>query len=173
MAYHRSMATISNAPVKQAPGVLSRLGMSARRWASSFIAPSRQIKESDTFLYGAGSTTVRPTGNRQAVGQVSTDHLRQVVDNGVRPDCFNGLAAVGNFGPGRPQGQDGDLVFVEKTPDAKKNKQLSTIAEEVAADLTPLFNRVAFQIAYLGAVFIDAYAQNLCRLARRDRPLRR
>ncbi|MEN6630036.1 MAG: hypothetical protein ABFC42_10350, partial [Sulfuricella sp.] len=63
------MATISNAPLKQAPGVLSRLGMSARRWASSFIAPSRQIKESDTFLYGAGSTTVASllgTGKRSA-----------------------------------------------------------------------------------------------------------
>ena len=54
---------------------------------------------------------------------------------------------------------NGDLVFIEKTADSKKNKRLATITEEIAADLTPLFNKVASQIAYTGAVFGDAYAR--------------
>lgn len=53
----------------------------------------------------------------------------------------------------------GDLVFVEKTAEAKKDKRLSTIADEVSAALTPLFNKTAFQVAYTGAAYGDAYAR--------------
>ena len=53
----------------------------------------------------------------------------------------------------------GGLVFVEKTPDAKNDKRSSAIVDEISADLTPLFNRVASQMSYTASVFGDAYAR--------------
>ncbi len=154
--------SISNAPIKvptKSTGIFSRFGMTARRWASSFLGPANQIDQADTFLYGAGSTTVASllgTGKRSARSrQIIYDKWSTMESD---PIVSTALLLLVTSALGGHE-TNGDLVFVEKTPDAKKNKQLSTIAEEVAADLTPLFNRVAFQIAYTGAVFGDAYAR--------------
>jgi hypothetical protein len=150
---------ISNAPVRRQPGALSRLGMSAKRWASSFIAPSQQIKESDTFLYGAGSTTVASllgVGRRSARSRQGIYDKWSTMEGDAVVSTAIGLLVTSALGGHETSG---DLVFIEKTPAAKGDKRLSAMVEEVAADMAPIFNRVAQQVAYTGAVFGDAYAR--------------
>lgn len=53
----------------------------------------------------------------------------------------------------------GKLVFIEATPDAKKDPKLAEFVATIARELETLFNREAFQMAYLGAGFGDAYAR--------------
>lgn len=53
----------------------------------------------------------------------------------------------------------GDVVFIEKTPEAEKNKQYGKIVDEINADLCPLLNKIAFTSAYNGATFGDSYAR--------------
>ncbi len=148
------MTTISTSP-----GVLSRLGMSAKRWASSFIAPAQQISQADTFLYGAGSTTVASllgSGKRVARARANIYDKWSTMESD--PIVSSALLLLVTSALGGHE-TNGDLVFIEKTPATKKNGQLSSIAEEISADLTPLFNRVAFQAAYTGAAFGDSYAR--------------
>ncbi len=152
--------SISNAPIKLPPkSALSRFGMTARRWASSFLAPANQIDQADTFLYGAGSTTVASllsSGKRGARSrQIVYDKWASMEGDAVVSTAVSLLVTSALGG----HETNGGIVFIEKTPDAKKNKQKSAIADEIAADLTPLFDRVASQIAYTGAVFGDAYAR--------------
>ncbi len=140
-------------------GVLARFGMTARRWASSFITPSRQIKESDSFLYGAGATTVAAllgSGRRAAKSrQLIYDKWSYMEGDPIISTALLLLVTTALGG----HETNGNLVFVEKTAAAKNDKRRAAIADEIAADLGPLFNRVAFQSAYTAAVFGDSYAR--------------
>ncbi len=40
--------------------------------------------------------------------------------------------------------------FVEKKSETKRDKRLSAIVDDIAAELAPLFNKTAFQAAYIG-----------------------
>lgn len=53
----------------------------------------------------------------------------------------------------------GDLVFIEAKPEAKKDKAASKLVEEIAQDLSTMFNRAAPTVAYNGAGYGDAYAR--------------
>lgn len=53
----------------------------------------------------------------------------------------------------------GDVVFVEKKPEAAKNKQLGRIVEEISAEVAPLLNAIAFQTSFTGATYGDAYGR--------------
>ena len=145
--------SISNAPIKfpaKSAGSLSRFGMSARRWISSFVTPAKEINEADTFLYGAGSTTVASllsSGRRMARSRQSVyDKWSSMEGDAVVSTALSLLVTSALGG----HETNGGIVFIEKTPEAKKDKRKSSIADEIAADLTPLFNRVASQVAYTG-----------------------
>lgn len=141
------------------PNLLARLGTSARRWASTFITPARQINEADTYLYGAGSTTVASllgSGKRLARTRQSIyDKWAGMEADPIIATAVNLLvtAALGGHET------SGALVFIEKTPAAQKNKRLAKIVDEISADIAPLLNRIVYQVAYTGAVFGDAYAR--------------
>lgn len=53
----------------------------------------------------------------------------------------------------------GDLVFIESTPEAKKDAAAEKMVKEIAADLAAMFNRIAPTVAYNGAGYGDAYAR--------------
>ena len=53
----------------------------------------------------------------------------------------------------------GDTVFIESTNDGKNDKARKKMAEEISKDLAPLFNRIAYTVAFNGAGFGDAYAR--------------
>lgn len=151
--------TISKSANADPKGVLSKLGMSARRWASAFIAPSRQIKESDAYLYGAGSTTIASllgSGTRVArPRQAIYDKWSQMEGDPIVSTALmlHVTSALGGHET------SGDLVFIETAPTAKKDKRKEKIAQEIAEDLGPLFNREAVTLAYTGGVFGDSYAR--------------
>lgn len=153
------MAAISNTPVKKEPGVLARFGMTAKRWASSFVSPARQIDEASAILYGAGSTTIAAllgSGRRGARSRPIIYEKWSMMEGD--PIVSTALMLLVTSALGGHE-TSGDIVFIEKTAEAKKDKRLAAIADEIAADLAPIFNRVAFQIAYTGAAFGDAYAR--------------
>lgn len=53
----------------------------------------------------------------------------------------------------------GDLVFIEATPDGKKNPKQQKMVDEISRALSQMFNRVAMPAAYNGVSFGDAYAR--------------
>lgn len=53
----------------------------------------------------------------------------------------------------------GDLVFIEPTAKAKGNSQAERIVAELTQELAPIFNRIAFPVAYRGCVFGDSYGR--------------
>lgn len=53
----------------------------------------------------------------------------------------------------------GDLVFIEATPEAKKNGQQLKMVEEISKALGAMFNKIAMPAAYNGVAFGDAYAK--------------
>lgn len=53
----------------------------------------------------------------------------------------------------------GDLVFIEEAPELKGNAQAAAIVQGLVKDLSPILNSIAFQAAYNGAIFGDAYAR--------------
>lgn len=53
----------------------------------------------------------------------------------------------------------GDVVFIEATPEAEKDKARMKIVEDLQRQLGPIFNRCAHQLAFNGASFGDSYAR--------------
>lgn len=142
-----------------APGMLSRLGISAKRWASSFVAGASQITEAVAIQFGGGSTTVGSllgSGKKAArARQAIYEKWSSMESDPVVSTALSLLvtAALGGHET------NGDLVFLEKTAQTKKDTRLSAIVDEISADLAPIFNKVAVQMAYTGAAFGDSYAR--------------
>ena len=53
----------------------------------------------------------------------------------------------------------GDVVFIEPTAESKGNTQAEQIVSELTKELAPIFNRIAFQVAYNGCIYGDAYGR--------------
>lgn len=153
------MADTPNIPAPTKLGFLARFGLSRKRWASTHVAPAKEIDQSDTYLYGAGTTTVASllgSGSRGARSrQIIYEKWMRMEGDPIISSALQLLVTSALGG----HETSGDLVFVEKTAEAKKDKRLAAIADEIAADLAPLFNRVAFQMAYTGAAYGDSYAR--------------
>jgi len=153
------MSDTPNTPAPLKSGFLARLGLSRKRWASTHITPVKEIGQEDTYLYGAGTTTVASLLGHGARG----GRARQIIyEKWMRmegdPIISSALQLLVTSALGGHE-TSGDLVFVEKTVEAKQDKRLAAIADEISTSLTPLFNKVAFHIAYTGAAYGDAYAR--------------
>lgn len=144
---------------KQRRGLLSILGISSKKWESDNLPSASEISPSDSMLYGAGMTTVaslmasgtRKARTRQAIyDQWSQMEADPIVSSGVTLLVTSALGG---------HETNGDLVFIERKPAIDQSPQLDKIVEEISADLGPLLNRVAFQMAYLGSIFGDSYAR--------------
>lgn len=153
------MADISNTPVPPKPGFLARLGLSRKRWASSHIAPAQQITAADAFMYGAGTTTIASllgSGSKGARARQIIYEKWSIMEGD--PIISTALMLLVTSALGGHE-TNGDLVFVEKKAETKKDKRLSAIVDDIAAELAPLFNKTAFQAAYIGGAFGDSYAR--------------
>jgi hypothetical protein len=53
----------------------------------------------------------------------------------------------------------GDVVFIESAPEFKDDKASQKIVDELRADLTGIFNRIAYTVAFNGAGYGDAYGR--------------
>jgi hypothetical protein len=53
----------------------------------------------------------------------------------------------------------GDVVFIDTKAEADQDPRLKKLVEEIKADLEPIFNRVAHQVAFNASGFGDAYGR--------------
>jgi hypothetical protein len=139
--------------------LFSQLGISSRRWMSSNVSPSKQITQADTYMYGADATTISTllgSGKRAAKARSLVYEKWSTMESD--PICSSAMMLLTTSALGGHE-TTGQTVFIEKKPETENDKRLSSIVEEINADLIGLFNKIAFTVAYLGANFGDAYAR--------------
>jgi len=136
-----------------------QLGVSQKTWREANIAPAEQITPTLGYEYGLGSTTVSTllgTGGKAArqreiiYEKWQTMGATSIISSGLKVLC---TAALG----GDPQ--TGQMVYLEKSAAAQKDPKLAKIAEEIADDLTELFNKVAYTSSYTAAEQGDSYVR--------------
>ncbi len=142
-----------------AKNLLSSLGISKRTFTASNIAPAKEITQASTYMYGAGTTTVATllgSGRRSAKARQLVYEKWSTMEADAICSSALKLLATTALGGDKTTGQ---MIFIEENPKFQDNKRLMSIANEIAEDLTDLFNRVSYQIAYTGSAFGDAYAR--------------
>lgn len=151
------MSPVAVKPV--ASGVLTRIGISAKRWISSFTAAASQITEATSMQFGGGSTTIGSLlGGGKKVARSRQEIYQKWAEMESDPVVSTALGLLVTAALGGHE-TSGDLVFLEKTAGTKKDPRLSAIVDEISADLVPIFNKVAVPLAYTGAAFGDSYAR--------------
>ena len=138
-------------------GFFSRF--SPRRWFNENVAPAQQITQADTTLFGAGVTTVASLlgqGRRVARSRqlIYEKWMRMEAD----PIISSAISVLVTAALGGHE-TTGDIIFIEKKPIARENAELEKMVDEIAADLSPLFNQIAYTMAFTGAIYGDAYAR--------------
>jgi len=104
--------------------------LSRKRWASTHITPAKEIGQEDTYLYGAGTTTVAsPLGHGARGGRARQIIYQKSMRMESDPIVSSALQLLVTSALGGHE-TSGDLVFVEKTAEAKKDKRLAAIADE-------------------------------------------
>lgn len=144
---------------KTRPTILNRLfGQSARRQIAAAESDARQINEAEAFTYDGGTTisTLLGSGRRMARSRQQIYQKWSFMEGDAIISSALKLQVTSALGGHETTG---DVVFVEKTPEAEKNRQLGRIVDEISNDLSPIFNRVAYTSAYNGAAFGDSYAR--------------
>jgi hypothetical protein len=142
-----------------AKNLLSSLGISKRAYTASNIDPAKQITQADSYMYGAGATTVATllgSGKRSAKARQLIYEKWSTMEADAICSSALKLLVTTALGGDKTTGQ---MVFIENNPKYQDNKRLMSIADEIAEDLTDLFNRVAYQMAYTGSAFGDSYAR--------------
>ena len=144
-----------------APGKSSGffIRFSPRRWFNENVAPAQQITQADTTLYGAGVTTVASLlgqGRRAARSRqlIYEKWMRMEAD----PIISSAISVLVTAALGGHE-TTGDIIFIEKKPIARENAELEKMVDEIAADLGPIFNQIAYTMAFTGAIYGDAYAR--------------
>jgi hypothetical protein len=134
------------------------MGTKAKSWIAGNVAPADAISLSDAFAYD-GQTTIsallgssnRMARSRQAIYEKwSFMESDPIISSAL---TLQVTAALGGHET------TGDTVFIEKTAEANKNKQLGAMVDDISAALMPMFNKVAFGVAYNAVAFGDAYAR--------------
>ena len=128
---------------------------------SEFLSPAKKIDQTSGLIYGVGSTTVASLlGGAESS---RTARPRQMIYDKwdlmmSDPICGTALRLLVTAALGGHE-TSGKIVFVEKTEEAEKDKRLGKIVDDINRQLTPIFNRIAFPMAFTGAGFGDAYAR--------------
>jgi hypothetical protein len=138
----------------------------ATRKAKSFLSrflPSRaannaisETEQADALTDGLTISMLLGTGKRTARNrmQIYLKWIEMVGDPIISTALrLHVTAALGGHET------SGDVVFIETAPDAKGDKQKEKIAAEIAKDLAPIFNRIAYTVGFNGAGFGDAYGR--------------
>jgi len=125
----------------------------AKNVENSTIGPA---EEQDAMTDGLSISTLlgsakRVARNRQQLYQKWLDMIGDpIVSTSLR---LHVTAALGGHET------SGDVVFLEDNPALKDDKAAAKIVEELRADLTGIFNRIAYTTAFNGAGYGDAYGR--------------
>lgn len=146
----------TSTPKKQ--GFFSRFVFPKSDWEKGHIEPASQITLADTFMFGAGTSTIAALyGNgRRAARQREITYQKWARMEGD-PIVSSAVQLLVTAALGGHE-TTGNVVFIEETPIAKENKKLQGIVDDIRG-LAHFFNRIAFQTAYTGCIFGDAYAR--------------
>lgn len=140
------------------PGYLARYGTDRKRWEKAFVAPAKEITQADAYFYGAGPTTVATllgTGTHLARNrQIIYEKWMKMESNPIISSAVSVLVSAALGG----HETTGDVVFIEESPIVHDRPELKKVVANIA-ELSPLFNRIAYQMAYTGAIYGDAYAR--------------
>jgi hypothetical protein len=100
------------------------------------------------FLQGSAERQIR---SRQQVYEKWQDMIGDPVVSGALR--LHVTAALGG------DENTGEMVYIEATPEAKKDPKLLALVESMAKDLQPLFNRIAPTVSFNACAFGDAYGR--------------
>jgi hypothetical protein len=143
-------------PAKTVPKTTST---PAKRWRADNVEGATEINQADTFLYGAGATTVASllsSGKRQARSrQQIYEKFAEMEGDPIVSSALK-LQVTSALGGHETTG---NTVFIETNPVFSQDKRKVALAEEIAADLSPILNKISYSMAYTGAAFGDAYAR--------------
>lgn len=132
---------------------------SPKRWFAENVEPAKLITQADTSMYGGGVTTVASVYGQ---GEHSARARQLIYEKWMRmesdPIVSSALSVLVTAALGGHE-STGDIIFIEKKPIARENKDLEKMVDEISADLGPLFNQIAYTMAFTGAVYGDAYAR--------------
>jgi hypothetical protein len=104
-----------------------------------------------SMLLGTAKNTAR---NRQQLFMAWMDMIRDpIVATALR---LHVTAALGGHET------SGDVVFLEANPAIKADKQNQSMIDEMRADLSGIFNRIAYTVAFNAAGYGDAYGRVYC-----------
>ncbi|KVN83504.1 hypothetical protein [Burkholderia ubonensis] len=136
---------------RKAKGFLSRI--LTRAGASNQLTAAEQ---SDALTDGLTISMLLGTGKRSARNrmQIYLKWIEMVGDPIISTALrLHVTAALGGHET------SGDVVFIETAANAKGDKQKEKIAAEIGKDLAPIFNRIAYTVAFNGAAFGDSYGR--------------
>jgi len=140
-------------------GFFAKFGLGAKAWTAQNVEPAQEITQGNTYLYGAGTTTVASLlgyGRNSARARQLIYRKWMLMEGDAIVSAACRLLVTAALGGHET---NGDMVFIEPTPDAKKNKRLSEVVEDITKTLSRKLNRIAFQMAYTGVIYGDSYAR--------------
>ena len=126
---------------------------------ADYDAPMEQITQSDMFLYGGGITTVASLlgkGRKLARARQLIYEKWQVME--ADPIVSTAVMLLVTAALGGHE-TSGELVFIESKAEIEKDKKLSKMVDEIRESLSAQFNNIAFQLAYLAAIYGDAFVR--------------
>ncbi len=97
-----------------------------------------------------GSGTVAARSRQMLYSKYQQMMADPIVSGALRNHC---TAALGGHET------SGDVVFLEAGIEAKKNAQAKALVDTLSKELSPLFNKIALNVAYNGVGYGDAYAR--------------
>lgn len=139
--------------------ILQRLGLNKPNADPVGVSVSEQISPALAMSFGATSSSAAAL---MGSGKRSARARHQIYDKWAQmesdPIVSTALMLLCTAALGGHE-TTGQLVFIEPTAKAREDEALAAFVEEIAAQIAPMLNRVAFQLAYTGAAFGDAYVR--------------
>jgi hypothetical protein len=139
-------------------GLLKRIGGAAKSFFSKADKNAQEINQAEALAYDGGSSisTLLGSGRRMARSRMQIYQKWSFMEGDAVVSSALRLHVTSALGGHETTG---DVIFIEKTPETEKNKQLAGIVDEISADLAPLLNKIAYTVAYNGAAFGDSFAR--------------
>ncbi len=133
--------------------------VSASSWRDQNITPSLEIDQGDTVLYGAGTTSAAILlGQGRKIARPRQIIYEQWMRMEANPIVSSALMLLCTAALGGHE-TSGQLVFIEEADGCLDNEHYQRLVDEISRDLAPIFNQIAYQMAYTGAVYGDSFAR--------------
>ena len=112
--------------------ILSKLGISKNEYTKANIDPAKQISPADSYLYGAGSTTISTmlgTGRREAKARQQVYEKWSTMESDAICSSALKLLVTTALGGDKTTGQ---MIFIERNDKFQDDKKLMSIADEIS-----------------------------------------